>query len=69
MLWGSAFVTGKVRSFMNLINKHRPPRKSCYDERNRSKWKPGMTEGRVGHILKLLLLMLSKDSQLLFLEQ
>ena len=54
---------------MNLINKHRPPRKSCYDERNHSKRKPGMTEGRVAHILKLLLLMLSKDSQLLFLEQ
>lgn len=69
MLWGSAFVTGKVRSFMNLINKRRPPRKSLYDERNHSKWKPGMTEGRVAHILKLLLLMLSKDSQLLFLEQ
>ena len=54
---------------MILINKHRPPRKSCYDERNSSKQKIGMTEGCIGHILKLLLLVLSKDSQLLFLEQ
>ena len=66
---GSVFVTGKVRSFMILINKHRPPGKSCYDERNSSKQKPGTTEGCIGHIVKLLLLMLSKDSQFLFLEQ
>lgn len=54
---------------MILINKHEPPEKSYYDERNSSKQKPGMTEGCIGHIAKLLLLMLSKDSQFLFLEQ